>query len=126
MFEKIHGPITLMVRLQLAGRILLIAIAVLCLGVAILHVIGHSSPKRFHHGKFVLGWMVAGVLIGGFCAIPFLDGVKYWPNEADLGGAFFGLLAGWILGTIHGGIAVWKYPKSPYEGEQNLTPRDDA
>jgi len=83
-------------------------------GLALLRAIGKSSPARRRHGRFVLGWMLAGWLVGGAIGVWTLDNVRYLPNEADTGTAGFGLLLGWAVGMIHGGIvcAVWPASRS--------------
>ena len=115
MYEKIHGPITFAVRLYLAGRIVGAAVVFLLVGLALLHLIGRSSPKRRRHGTYVVVWMIAGWLAAGLASLPFLDGVRYWPGEADLGAAGFGMLAGWVVGMIHGGLVLWLWPERKAE-----------
>ena len=110
MYEKLHGPITLAVRFGLAGRIIGFGVVWLLIGLALLYFIGRSSPSRRRHGVHVLAWMIAGWLIAGLAAVPFLDGVKYWPGEADLGVAGFGMLVGWAVGMIHGALILWLRP----------------
>jgi hypothetical protein len=115
MYEKIHGPITSAVRLYLAGRIVGAAVVFLLVGLALLYVIGRSSPKRRRHGTYVVVWMIGGWLAAGLASLPFLDGVRYWPGEADVGAAGFGMLAGWVVGMIHGGLVLWLRPERKAE-----------
>ena len=115
MYEKIHGPITFAVRLYLAGRIVGAAVVFLLVGLALLYLIGRSSPKRRRHGTYVVVWMIAGWLAAGLASLPFLDGVRYWPGEADIGAAGFGMLAGWVVGMIHGALVIWLWPTKKAE-----------
>ena len=102
-------PITFLDRAQQAGVLLLFAGLVLWVGLVLLRAIGKSSPARRRHGKFVLGWMLGGWLVGTAVGVCLLDNDRYYPGEADAGMAGFGLLIGWVAGMIHGGIvlAVW-------------------
>lgn len=111
LYDELHGPITFTVRLFLAGRILCIACLLIIAGLGLLHVIGRKSQSRHRHGVYVLAWMSAGWLIAGLAAVPYLDGVRYWPGEADLGAACFGMLAGWVIGSIHGSLVLWFWPQ---------------
>ena len=115
MYEKIHGPITFAVRLYLAGRIVGAAVVFLLVGLALLYLIGRSSPTRRRHGTYVVVWMIAGWLAAGLASLPFLDGVRYWPGEADIGAAGFGMLAGWVVGMIHGSLVLWLWPERKAE-----------
>ena len=115
MYEKIHGPITSAVRLYLAGRIVGAAVVFLLVGLALLYLIGRSSPTRRRHGTYVVVWMIGGWLAAGLASLPFLDGVRYWPGEADLGAAGFGMLAGWVVGMIHGALVIWLWPAKEAE-----------
>ena len=83
------------------------AVCVVCtLGVAVvghflLGAIGEGSVARRVHGRYVYRWAVVGVAASG-PLLPFAD-----PDV----GAFFGwpmfcLLAGWLVGTIHGGLVL--------------------
>ena len=104
-------PITLTVRLVSAGYLLLLAGFVLWIGLRLLGAIGKSSPSRRRHGKFVLGWMLAGWLVGGAIGVYILDG-NHYPGEADVGMAGFGLLAGWVIGMVHGGVVLAMWPRT--------------
>jgi hypothetical protein len=115
MYEKLHGPITLAVRCGLAGRVIGFGFVWLLIGLALLYFIGRSSPPRRRHGAYVLAWMVAGWLIAGLASVPYLDGVKYYPGEADVGAAGFGMLAGWVVGMIHGALVIWLWPAKEAE-----------
>ena len=107
-------PLTLMDRFQQAGVLLLFAGLVLWIGLALLRSIGKSSPTRKRHGKFVLGWMLGGWVVGGAYGVCLIDNDRYYPGEADAGMAGFGLLIGWVVGMIHGGIvlAVWPHKEA--------------
>lgn len=115
MYEKLHGPITSTVRLYLAGRIVGAGVVFLLVGLVLLYLIGRSSPTRRRHGVYVVVWMIAGWLAAGLASVPYLDGVRYWPGEADLGAAGFGMLAGWVIGMIHGGLVLWLWPERKAE-----------
>jgi hypothetical protein len=94
------------IRVQQSGLILLVAGLVLWVGLLLLRAIGKRSPVRRQHGRFVLGWMLAGWLVGGAIGVSILDNVIYLPGEADAGLAGFGMLTGWIVGMIHGGLVL--------------------
>ena len=111
MYENLHGPITTTVRIYLASRILGLALLFLLVGLVFLYLIGRSSKSRRRHGVFVLEWMIAGWLAAGLASIPHIDGDRYWPGEADLGAAGFGMLAGWSIGMIHGSLILWLWPE---------------
>ena len=115
MDEERHGPITLEVRIDLAWRIVESGIMWLLIGLVLLYFIGRSSPSRRRHGAYVLAWMIAGWFLAGLAAVPYVDGVRYWPGEADLGAAGFGMLAGWVVGMIHGALVLWLWPTTKTE-----------
>jgi len=105
-----HGPITDALRFQQACGIVELGVVILCIGLALLYAIGRSSPQRRRHGKYVVAWMVIGWIAAGLVGVSYLDGVRYYPNEADIGAAGFGMLAGWLVGMIHGGLVLWLRP----------------
>ena len=103
-------PITLMDRLQSGMSILLLSGVVLGIGLMLLRAIGRSSPARRRHGRFVLGWMLAGWLIGGAVGVWMIAYRGGYPGEADAGMAGFGLLIGWVVGMVHGGVVLVVWP----------------
>jgi len=109
-FFPLDIPITSALRIAQALGILGFGICVLCVGIAVLLAVGRSSPERRRHGKYVLGWMVAGWISAGLLGVYFLDGIRYYPFEADFGAAGFGLLVGWAVGMIHGSVVGWLWP----------------
>lgn len=106
-------PITWADRLQSAGSLLLLAGLVLWIGLVLLRAIGRSSPARRQHGRFVLGWMLAGWLVGGAYGVYLIDNDRYYPGEADGGWAGLGLLLGWVVGMVHGVVVLAVWPRSP-------------
>lgn len=108
-------PITILDRLQQASVLLLFAGLVLWVGLVLLRAIGKSSAARRRHGKFVLGWMLAGWLAGAAVGVCIIDNARYYPGEADAGLAWFGLLIGWVVGMVHGGIVLAVCPEKHAE-----------
>ena len=108
-------PITLLDRFQQAGAILIGAAIVFWVGWELLHVIGKSSPSHRRRGKFVLGWMFGGWLVGGMYGVCIIDNLRFYPNEADTGLAALGMLIGWPVGMIHGSIMLAIRPHSHNE-----------
>jgi hypothetical protein len=95
---------------------------ILWIGLVLLRAIGKSSPARRRHGKFVLGWMLGGWLVGAAIGVCIIDNQSYYRNEADTGMAGFGLLIGWAVGMIHGGIALAVSPtKTAQQGRVSST-----
>jgi len=99
-------PVTIIERLASAGSLLLILLLIVAVGLWLLSRISRS-PARLLHGRFVLCWTIAGWIIGSCVGVSLLNNQQYRPAEADVGFAGLGLLAGWLLGSIHGGIIVW-------------------
>jgi hypothetical protein len=110
MYLELHGPITAALRFTQAAGIVGGGLVALCFGLLLLYSIGRTSPQRRRHGKYVLAWMVIGWISAGLVGVWYLDGVRYYPFEADFGAAGFGLLAGWLVGMIHGGLVLWLWP----------------
>jgi hypothetical protein len=65
--------------------------------------IGRKSPSRRLHGKFVFWWALGGYFVGG---------LLFWNTDEEVetfeatGTALFGMLAGWLIGTLHGAIVL--------------------
>ena len=98
-------PITPQVRFAAAFDLLFWLAIIIFVGVLLLRWIGRNSPSRKRHGRYVLGWMVLGFLAGGCAGLWIInEAVDY--GLADFGLAGFGLLAGWVVGMVHGGVAV--------------------
>ena len=89
---------------------MLLSGAILGIGLQLLRAIGRSSPARRRHGRFVLGWMLAGWLIGGAVGVWMIAYCGGYPGEADAGMAGFGLLIGWVVGMVHGGVVLAFWP----------------
>ena len=107
-------PITLADRFQQAAILLSLAGLVFGVGLVLLRAIGRSAPARRRHGRFVLGWMLAGWIVGGAYGVSIIDNHMHYPGEADAGMAGFGLLLGWVVGMAHGAVAlaVWPEPQA--------------
>ena len=102
-------PMTFMERLQFAGGQLLGAGIMFLIGWELLYVIGRKSPARRRHGKYVLGWMFAGWLVGGaymVCNTQYATGV----NKAEFLASILGMLCCWPIGMIHGWVALMLNP----------------
>ena len=95
-----------------AVTISLVAALILGVGLPVLRAIGKSSPARRRHGQFVLGWMLAGWLIGGAYGVYLVDNSTHVIGEADTGIAAFGMLLGWAFGMVHGVIMVCVWPRA--------------
>jgi hypothetical protein len=103
-------PLTLLDRFQQAGLLVVIGALMFGVGLVLLRGIGQSSPGRRRHGKFVFGWMLGGWLVGTALGVCMIDNQSYHRNEADVGMAGFGLLMGWLVGMIHGGVVLIMSP----------------
>lgn len=117
-------PLTLIDRLQQAGILLLMAGVILWIGLALLRPIGRSSPARRRHGKYVLGWMLAGWLGGAGYGVCIIDNQSFYANMADVSMAAFGMLLGWVVGMIHGGIVLALSPHQAEVRNDASTPRN--
>lgn len=121
----IRPPVTLGDRVQVAIGLLAFAGFVLWVGLVLLRSIGRSSPTRRRHGQFVLGWMLAGWLVGSAFGVCLVDNHHYWIGEADIGMAWFGLLIGWIIGMFHGGVVLLVWPdKTQDQAGKPVPPQD--
>jgi membrane protease YdiL (CAAX protease family) len=120
------ADVTRFERLQSGGILLLFAAIVAVAGWGLLRVIGRSSPARRLHGKFVLGGMVAGVLVGGFVSTFVIDNERFYPGETDAGLAGAGLLIGWLVGTVVGALAVRSAGDGAKETGTNATAPPDG
>lgn len=83
-------------------------VCVLAAGAALLRIVGKQSASRRLHGKFVFGWMVVGWVVGSCVGVYMVGYPGCYTDEADIGSALFGLLGGWLLGMLHGGIVLWR------------------
>jgi len=81
----------------------ILSVVVAIIGYALWRMIGKDSLRRRLHGKYVLFWTVGGFVSGGVIAPYVMKGDL--PNGA-MGGCWFLMLAGWLLGMIHGAIAL--------------------
>lgn len=120
MYLELYGPITFAVRFAQAAIIVGFGLTVLCIGFGCLQAIGRTSLQRRRHGRYVLGWMVFGSIAAGLVGVMYLDGIRYYPFEADVGAAGFGLLAGWLVGMIHGGLVLWLFPARMADGSEQV------
>lgn len=107
---QLHGPITAALRWKQACGVVGFGVLVLGIGLVLLDAIGKSSPRRRRHGKYVLAWMFFGWIAAGLVGVWCLDGIRYYPNEADYGAAGFGMLAGWAIGMLHGSVMELLWP----------------
>lgn len=71
--------------------------------------IGAESKRRRTHGRYVFWWTFGAFAIGG--PLGPLVTTADLPNGAA-GFAWFCLILGWVIGSIHGAIvlALWKDP----------------
>jgi hypothetical protein len=106
-------PVTIIERLASAGSLLVLLIIIVAAGLLLLARTGRSSPARLILGRYILGWMIAGWVVGGCIGVSLLDNQQYRPAEADVGFAGFGLLAGWLVGSVHGALVVWRRKRKP-------------
>jgi hypothetical protein len=92
------------------GCILAVAMtvgAVFGIGAAITSAVGRKSDVHRRRGRFVLAWATAGAAVGGSMALLKVDAdsARYFH---EFGGGFIGmgLIAGVIVGNIHGLLAT--------------------
>ena len=78
----------------------ILAAILFTIGRALAGKIGIASERRRVHGLFVLWWSLSGFVLGGVSAPLISDPIAYG------GMAGFGLLVGWLIGTIHGGLVL--------------------
>lgn len=109
-------PVTLEVRLERLVEMLVIAGLIYLIGRVLQKLIG-DNPKRRRHGKYVFWWMFGGYLCGAALGVCIIDNIRFYEREADGGLAFTGLLLGWVIGMIHGGMALAFWPEKPKEVE---------
>ena len=89
-------------------------VIVFVVGRALQWGIGAGSEKRLTHGRYVLWWSVGSFAVGGPLALL---------TSADLpfgaaGFANFCLLAGWLIGMLHGAVVLAvRRSKSSHQGE---------
>jgi len=102
-----QGLVAMLDRLQPAIAILIFAGLILWIGLVLLRAIGKSSAAHLRHGRFVLGWMLAGWLAGGAYGLYIRTEDRYLAGVAA-----FGLLLGWAIGMIHGGIVLAIWPRN--------------
>jgi hypothetical protein len=98
-------PITPQVRFAAAFGLVFWLAIIIVVGVLLLRWIGRNSPSRKQHGRYVLGWMVLGWVAGGCAGLWIIESVADY-SLVDFGYAGFGLLAGWVVGMVHGGVAL--------------------
>lgn len=72
-------------------------------GRALFEGIGRGSSARRLHGRYVLWGCVGGYFVGGAVS-PFL--LRADTHTGMGGAAGFGLLAGWLVGTVAGGLVL--------------------
>ena len=90
---------------------------------AIFQAVGRGSAARRTHGRYVLAWMVAGYAalpVGLITATAILrqNADRKWGVPGALFASYlygmFGLLAGWVVGTVHGGLVLaWRWWRTP-------------
>lgn len=103
-----QGLVEILDRLQPASAFLFFTGLILWIGLGLLRAIGKSSPARLRHGRFVLGWMLAGWVLGGAYGLYIRIEDRYF-----VAAPAFGLLCGWVVGMIHGGIVLAIWPHNP-------------
>ena len=91
-------------------------VAVFVTARALLRGIGRTSESRRVHGRYVLVWSVMGYAVGPVAAlVVFEDQPRGGIPTALFTSWVFGmlsLLAGWLVGTVHGGLALaWRLPR---------------
>lgn len=89
----------------------------LAVGRALQRVIADGSERRRIHGRYVLAWAIGGYVVGGVVA-PFMGADM--PLGAS-GCAGFCLLAGWLIGTLHGAAAL-TLRRTPPESDPSQSP----
>lgn len=91
-----------------AVMLLVVCLCIAGVGYALQRKIGGKSTIRRVHGRYIFSWCVAGSVLGAAMGVLLLDN-KYWRfrfTELYPGTVGFGLLAGWLIGSMHGLIAL--------------------
>jgi len=98
----------------------IISVIVAVVGYTLWRRIGTDSPARRYHGRYVLVWTVAGFVFGGTIG-PYL----FHPDLpfGAIGLTGFCLLAGWMVGMVHG-LLMLSYQKRIASGTKP-TPEPD-
>ena len=93
----------------------------------LLRGIGRTSESRRTHGRYVLAWSVAGFADGPVAALLVFEDQPRGGFPATLFASWvFGmlsLLAGWLAGTVHGGLALaWRLARGGRAVPQHAEP----
>jgi hypothetical protein len=78
--------------------------------------IGKDSAGRRLHGKYVMVWTVAGFVSGGVI-VPYVWNAEL--GQGAIGGCWLLMLAGWLIGMIHGAIVLLHRRYPPIDSTQN-------
>lgn len=91
-------------------------------GRSLQRTIAAGSEDRRLHGQYVFWWALGAFAVGGPMG-PFLVGADL-PNGA-MGFSMFCLLGGWLIGTLHGAVALDSRRSAPTKSDAPLADHRD-
>ena len=102
------APVTIADRLSAIGGAAMMACIVFGVAYALHRAISKDSPGKRIQGRPIAGWVSLSFFLGSCFGAWMADNQRYYLHEVVGGMGGFGLLAGLLIGNIHGFFNLYR------------------
>lgn len=110
-----NPPVTIADRIAAVGGAATMALIVFAIGFAIHKAISKKSPNKRIQGRPIVWWVTVLMFLGSCFGAWMADNQRYYLYEVVGGMGGFGLLAGLLIGNVHGFVDLYRARTSTSE-----------
>ncbi len=105
-----NTPVTIAERFSAFSGAAVCACMIFAVATLLHHAISRNDDRKRIQGRPIRWWVTALYLVGAIAGAILADNKQYYMHEVDGGLGGFGILAGLLVGNVHGGINLLLSP----------------
>jgi len=109
-------PVTIAERFSAIGGAAIFAFVIFGAATLLHHAISKDDDRKRIQGRPIRWWVTGLYLVGAIAGAILADNKQYYMHEVVGGLGGFGILAGLLVGNVHGGISLLSSPDLDPEG----------
>ncbi|EMB14244.1 hypothetical protein [Rhodopirellula europaea] len=117
-----NTPVTIAERFAAIGGAAIFAFVIFGVATLLHHAISRNDDRKRTQGRPIRWWVTGLYLVGAIAGVMLADNKQYYMHEVVGGLGGFGILAGLLIGNVHGGINLVLTP----DPDRNRGPDGDT
>ncbi len=117
------SPVTMADRVAAISSSAMMTLIVFAIGFAIHKAISRTSESKRIQGRPVICWVTILMFLGSCLGAWMADNQRYYLHEVVGGMGGFGLLAGLLIGNVHGFVDLYRARTSKLKASKASIPR---